>query len=177
GEHWTVISPDPTREDPGVPANLDPPTVADNERRGPRRGVIYAIAPSRVADHDLWVGTDDGKIWRSKDEGAHWADVTPPPLAAWSKVGIIDPSPFDAEVAYAAVDRHRLDDFKPYIYRTLDGGAHWQLVVAGLPDGSFVTAVCADPGRRGLLYAGTEKGVYVSFDDGEAWQPLQGNLP
>ncbi len=177
GEHWTVISPDLTREDPGAPANLDAPTAANRPGPGTRFGVIYAIAPSRLADGDLWVGTDDGLIWRTKDEGKHWTNVTPPALTPWSKVGILDASHFDAETAYAAVDRHRLDDFKPYIYRTHDGGGSWQLIASGIPDGSFVNAVREDPVRRGLLYAGTEKGVYVSFDDGDHWQPLQANLP
>jgi photosystem II stability/assembly factor-like uncharacterized protein len=177
GEHWTVISPDLTREDPGTPANLDAVTAANNLQAGPRRGVIYSIAPSRLADHDLWVGTDDGLLWRTQDEGAHWTDVTPAALTPWSKIGIIDASHFDAETAYAAVDRHRLDDFKPYIYRTHDGGRHWVLIANGIPAGTFVNAVREDPVRQGLLYAGTEKGVYVSFDDGDHWQPLQANLP
>ncbi len=177
GEHWTVISPDLTREDPGMPPNLDPATAANHLQIGPRRGVVYAIAPSRVADHDLWVGTDDGLIWRTRDEGEHWENVTPAQLTPWSKVGIIDASHFDAETAYAAIDRHRLDDFKPYVYRTHDGGRHWDLVANGIPDGSFVNAVREDPVRKGLLYAGTEKGVYVSFDDGDHWRLLQANLP
>jgi photosystem II stability/assembly factor-like uncharacterized protein len=177
GEHWTVISPDLTREDPGVPPNLDPPTAANRPGEGSRFGVIYTIAPSRTADHDLWVGTDDGRIWHTRDEGAHWSDVTPAGLTAWSKVGLLETSHFDAETAYAAVDRHRLDDFKPYVYRTHDGGRHWVLAAAGIPDGSFVNAVREDPTRKGLLYAGTEKGVYVTFDDGDHWQPLQANLP
>jgi photosystem II stability/assembly factor-like uncharacterized protein len=177
GEHWTTISPDLTRENPGAPANLDPATAANQPQTGPRLGVIYAIAPSRLADHDLWAGTDDGLIWRTRDEGAHWSDVTPPMLTAWSKVGILETSHFDAETAYAAVDRHRLEDFKPYVYRTHDGGRHWQLAAGGIPDGSFVNAVREDPVRKGLLYAGTEKGVYVSFDDGDHWQRLQANLP
>jgi photosystem II stability/assembly factor-like uncharacterized protein len=177
GEHWTVISPDLTREDPGTPANLDPATAANNLQTGPRRGVIYAIAPSRLANGDLWVGTDDGLIWRTKDEGQNWTNVTPAALTPWSKIGILEASRFDAETAYAAVDRHRLDDFKPYVYRTHDGGQHWDLVASGIPDGSFVNAVREDPVRKGLLYAGTEKGVYVSFDDGGHWQSLQANLP
>jgi len=177
GEHWTVISPDLTREDPGVPANLDAVTAANNLQTGPRRGVIYSIAPSRLADHDLWVGTDDGLIWRTRDEGANWTNVTPAAIAPWSKIGIIDASHFDAETAYAAVDRHRLDDFNPYLYRTHDGGQHWVLIANGIPAGTFVNAVREDSVRKGLLYAGTEKGVYVSFDDGDHWQPLQSNLP
>ena len=177
GEHWTAISADLTREKPGVPANLDQPTAENIPGEGSRFGVIYAIAPSRTADHDLWVGTDDGLIWRTRDEGEHWTDVTPAGLAPWSKVGIIDASHFDSETAYAAVDRHRLEDVKPYVYRTHDGGKTWQMVANGIPDGSFVNAVREDPVRRGLLYAGTEKGVYVSFDDGDHWQPLQSGLP
>jgi photosystem II stability/assembly factor-like uncharacterized protein len=177
GRHWTVMSPDLTREDPGVPPTLDPATAADKPRPGRRHGVIYAIAASRRADRDLWVGTDDGLIWRTRDEGARWENVTPAALTPWSKVGIIDPSHFDAESAYAAVDRHRLDDFKPYVYRTHDGGRTWTLAATGIPAGSFVNVVREDPVRRGLLYAGTEKGVYASFDDGDHWQPLQLNLP
>ncbi len=177
GEHWTVISPDLTREDPGVPSNLDPSTAANRPGEGSRFGVIYTIAPSRTADHDLWAGTDDGQIWRTRDEGEHWANVTPAGLTPWSKVGIVDASHFDSETAYAAVDRHRLDDVKPYVYRTHDGGKHWDLIAGGIPDGSFVNAVREDSVRRGLLYAGTEKGVYLSFDDGDHWQSLQANLP
>jgi photosystem II stability/assembly factor-like uncharacterized protein len=175
GEHWEVISPDLTRPDPGVPANLDPVTAALTT--GPRPGVVYALAPSRFADGELWAGTDDGLIWRTRDEGAHWQDVTPAGLTPWSKVGTLETSHFDADTAYAAVDRHRLDDFRPYVYRTHDGGAHWQLAAAGIPDGSFVNGVREDPVRRGLLYAGTEKGVYVSSDDGDHWESLQLDLP
>lgn len=175
GNHWTVISPDLTRENPEVPKNLDSITAKNTAREGPRQGVVYTIAPSRLADHDLWAGTDDGLIWRTKDEGAHWTNITPPQLTAWSKVGIIETSHFDAETAYAAIDRHRLDDFKPYVYRTHDGGKSWTLIAGGL--GAFVNAVREDPKRKGLLYAGTEKGVAVSFDDGDHWQPLQFNLP
>jgi len=175
GEHWSVISEDLTRENPGTPANLDPATAALKAGTGPRLGVIYAIAPSRVAEHDLWAGTDDGLIWRTRDEGAHWTNITPPSLTPWSKIGIIETSHFDAETAYAAVDRHRLDDFKPYVYRTHDGGRSWQLVANGLQ--ITVNVVREDPVRKGLLYAGTERGVAVSFDDGEHWEPLQLNLP
>jgi photosystem II stability/assembly factor-like uncharacterized protein len=177
GRHWTVISPDLTREDPGVPPNLDPATAATTSRPGPRRGVIYAIAPSPVDDGDLWVGTDDGRVWRTRDEGRHWTDVTPAALTPWSKVGILEASPFEADTAYAAVDRHRLDDFRPYVYRTRDGGRTWALVTEGIPGDEAVNVVRADPVQRGLLYAGTERGVHVSFDDGEHWQSLKLNLP
>jgi len=175
GQHWTVISPDLTRENPPVPPNLDPVTAADKAQPGPRQGVIYAIAPSRMIDHDIWAGTDDGQIWRTHDEGGHWENVTPAALTPWSKVGIIDASHFDGQTAYAAIDRHRLDDFKAYIYRTHDGGKSWQLAASGI--GETVNVVREDPVRRGMLYAGTERGVYVSFDDGDHWQTLQLNLP
>lgn len=177
GAHWDAISPDLTREDPGVPPNVDAVTAANNVRQGPRRGVIYAIAPSPLDADLLWIGTDDGLIWMTRDDGAHWENVTPPALTGWSKVGIIDASHFDKDTAYAAIDRHRLDDRKPYIYRTHDGGKSWQLVVAGIRDGDFVNAVREDPQKQGLLYAATELGMYVSFDDGDHWQPLQANLP
>jgi photosystem II stability/assembly factor-like uncharacterized protein len=177
GRHWSAISPDLTREDPGVPANLDPATAALAPRPGRRHGVVYAIAPSRVAEQDIWVGTDDGLVWRTRDEGRSWTDVTPAALTPWSKIGILEASPFDSEAAYAAVDRHRLDDFHPYVYRTRDGGRSWLLAVRGIPGDEAVNVVRADPVRRGLLYAGTERGVHVSFDDGESWQSLKANLP
>jgi photosystem II stability/assembly factor-like uncharacterized protein len=180
GRHWAPISPDLTRPDPGVPATLDAPTVADNQHTGPRRGVVYAIGPSPMDAKLLWAGTDDGLIWRSRDGGAHWQDVTPGALTPWSKVGVVEPSHFNADSAYAAVDRHRLDDPRPYIYRTHDGGASWSLVVAGVAEQPFlnsVNVVREDPVRAGLLYAGTERGVYVSLDDGERWLPLQLDLP
>jgi photosystem II stability/assembly factor-like uncharacterized protein len=177
GDTWRIISPDLTRPDPGVPANLDASAAANNLGAGPRRGVVYSIAPSPIRGQELWAGTDDGKIWLTMDEGAHWRDVTPSSLTAWSKVGIIEASAFDPMTAYAAVDRHRLDDIQPYIYRTHDGGKSWKLVADGIPVGAYVNAVREDPDRPHLLYAGTELGVYVSFDDGDAWQPLQLNLP
>ena len=177
GEHWTPISPDLTRADPGTPANLDPPTAAHHLQIGPRRGVIFTIGPSRLADGEIWVGTDDGLVWRTLDDGGHWENLTPPTLTGWSKIGSVEPSHHDAGTAYVAVDRHRLDDFAPYIYRTHDGGKSWALVAAGIPHGSFVNCVREDPQRRGLLYAGTERGVYVSFDDGDHWRPLQNGLP
>jgi len=177
GNVWDVISPDLTRPNPAVPATLDPPTVADENHIGPRRGVIYAIAPSPLRGGEIWCGTDDGKIWLTLDDGARWRDVTPPSLSAWSKVGIIEASTFDAGTAYVAVDRHQLDDLRPYIYRTRDYGRSWKLVTSGIGVGRYVHVVREDPQRRGLLFAGTELGIYVSFDAGDSWQSLQANLP
>ncbi|MGH8132923.1 MAG: WD40/YVTN/BNR-like repeat-containing protein, partial [Steroidobacteraceae bacterium] len=177
GRHWDVISPDLTRENPATPAGLDAATVGDNEGAGPRRGVVYAIGPSQLDARLIWAGTDDGLLWRTRDGGSHWQNVTPAALSAWSKIGIVEPSHFDADSAYLAVDRHRLDDPRPYVYRTHDGGASWVLIVGGIADGGTVNAVREDPAHRGLLYCGTERGVYVSFDDGAHWQALQQNLP
>ena len=180
GKHWDAISPDLTREAPAVPSNLDLPTTLDNEHAGPRRGVVYAIGPSPLAPRLIWAGTDDGLLWRTRDAGAHWEDVTPRALTAWSKVGVVEPSHFDADSAYIAVDRHRLDDPRPYIYRTHDGGASWTLIIEGIADQPILNSVNfvrEDPVRKGLLYCGTERGVYVSLDDGDHWAPLQQNLP
>src|SRR5205085_5017540 len=173
---WAQISPDLTREDPGVPPNLDAATAADAPKET-RRGVIYTIAPSPLRASTIWVGTDDGLIHRTDDDGKTWAAVTPPALTAWSKVVMMDASHFDVNEAYAAVDRHRLEDNEPYIYRTRDGGKTWQKITNGLPAGVYMQTVKEDPQRRGLLFAGTELGVFVSFDDGEHWQSLQLNLP
>ncbi|HQR45057.1 MAG TPA: hypothetical protein PK598_03440, partial [Thermoanaerobaculia bacterium] len=177
GKRWEKVSPDLTREDPGVPATLDPATADDKEARGARQGVIYAIAISPVVDGRIWCGTDDGLVWLSRDDARSWTNVTPKALTPWSKVGILEASHFDAETAYAAVDRHRIDDIDPYVYRTRDGGKSWTAIAKGIPAGSYVNVVREDPVRRGLLYAGTETGVFVSFDDGDHWQPLQLNLP
>jgi photosystem II stability/assembly factor-like uncharacterized protein len=180
GQTWTPISPDLTRVDPGVPPTLDPSTAKDTATKTPRRGVIYDIGTSPVRDGLIWVGTDDGLIWRTDDDGGHWTNVTPPSLLPWSKVGIIEPSHFDANVAYAAIDRHRVDDQRPIILRTRDGGRTWTEITNGLPrDGgpNSVNVVREDPVRPGLLYAGTERSLFVSFDDGENWQPLDSGLP
>ncbi|MDE2305805.1 MAG: hypothetical protein KGL34_09605 [Gammaproteobacteria bacterium] len=177
GLSWRVVSADLARADPGSPPNLDPATAADNLGRGPRRGVIYSIAPSRTDADEVWAGTDDGLVWVTRDDGAHWRDATPPGVGPWSKIASIDASHFDADTAYVAVDRHRLDDDRPYVYRTHDRGRTWTLVVAGLPAGDFVNVVREDTRRHGLLYAGTEHGIYVSFDDGGHWQSLRLDLP
>ncbi|HVN69541.1 MAG TPA: hypothetical protein VMU38_07840 [Candidatus Binatia bacterium] len=176
GETWKIVSPDLSRADEGTPANLDATTLADDNAIH-RHGVVYTIAPSPLRAGTIWAGTDDGYVWVTTDDSRTWKNVTPPALTPWSKVGIVEASHFDAASAYAAIDRHRLDDYKPYIYRTHDGGKTWSAIASGIPNGSFVNAVREDPVRRGLLYAGTERGVYVSFDDGDSWRPLQRNLP
>jgi photosystem II stability/assembly factor-like uncharacterized protein len=177
GLHWKPISPDLTREHPGVPPNLDPTTAADDHHLGQRRGVIYTIAPSPLAAGVIWVGTDDGLVWRTDDGGAHWDNVTPRALTPWSKVAGLELSHFQRGVAYLAVDRHRLDDDTPYIYLTSNDGKSWKRIDSGIPRGDFVNVVRQDPVQPNLLYAGTEFGVFVSFDDGAHWQPLQQNLP
>ena len=175
---WTQISQDLTRPDPGVPPNLDATATAQVDRNG-KRGVVYTIAPSPIAAPTLWVGTDDGLIHLTTDDGKTWQNVTPPPsaLTPWSRVTMIDASHFDANSAYASVDRHQLQDFEPYIYRTRDMGKSWQRITNGLPAGVYVHVVKEDPERRGLLFAGTERGAFVSLDDGDNWQPFQMNLP
>jgi photosystem II stability/assembly factor-like uncharacterized protein len=177
GTHWKPISPDLTRRNAGTPSNLDPTTAADDFHVGKRRGVIYTIAPSPLSADIIWVGTDDGLVWRTADGGGHWIQVTPAALTPWSKVGSIDVSHFQKGVAYMAIDRHRLNDETPYIYRTNDDGKSWTRIDSGIPRGSFVNVVREDPVRPGLLYAGTEFGLYVSFDDGAHWQSLQQSLP
>ncbi len=176
GSSWQEISPDLTREDPGIPVNLDPVTAKDAPANK-RRGVIYTIAPSSVQKGEIWTGTDDGLIHLTQDEGKTWSNVTPPEISSWSKVTHVEASHFDAGTAYAAIDRHRLEDLNPYIYRTRDFGKTWAVVARGILDGSFLNCVREDPARQGLLYACTEKGVYVSFNDGDDWQSLQLNLP
>ena len=180
GMHWQVISPDLSRENPAAPATLDPATLADDEHVSRRKGVVYALGPSALDSRLIWAGTDDGLVWRTTDGGAHWQDVTPRPLTSWSKVGVVEPSHFDPRGAYAAVDRHRLDDPAPYIYRTHDAGATWTLITDGIGEPGAINSVNVvreDPVRRGVLYCGTEHGVYLSLDDGAHWQPLQQNLP
>jgi photosystem II stability/assembly factor-like uncharacterized protein len=175
GIRWSIISPDLTRKHPGVPANIG--TFASDPFAKEQRGVVYSIGPSYIDKDEIWTGTDDGLVWLTRDGGKHWRNVTPPALGPWNKITQVDPSHFDRNTAYISVSRFRLDDLRPYIYRTHDGGNHWQLVTNGLPDDAPVNTVREDPVRRGLLFAGTERTVYVSYDDGNTWRSLQQNLP
>ena len=176
GQSWDRISPDLSRETwevPGVVGKYRGTPAAEPSRLG----VIYTIAPSYVDADTIWVGTDDGLIHRTEDGGATWTDVTPAQIGAWAKVSIMDASHTDVDTAYAAINTLRLDDLRPHIYRTRDGGRTWTHIANGIPDGGPVNVVREDPRRPGLLYAGTERTVYVSFDDGENWQSLRLNLP
>ena len=176
GNSWQTISSDLTRAHPGIPASLGK-VAAQDPKADQQRGAIYALAPSFKNAGTLWAGTDDGLIWVTRDGGKNWKDVTPPGLTPWSKVTQISVSHFDDETAYASVSRFRIDDLRPYIYRTHDSGKTWRLISGGLPDNAPVDTVRADAVRKGLLFAGTENAVWVSFDDGDHWQSLQLNLP
>jgi photosystem II stability/assembly factor-like uncharacterized protein len=173
GATWQAMSPDLAREASGAPPSVGTLHPKGAERQ---RGVIYALAPSPLDAGRLWAGTDDGLVWLTEDAGGHWSNITPPALNPWSKVTQIEASHFDANTAYVSVSRMRIDDLRPYIYRTRDRGRSWQAIVAGLPD-SPVNAVREDPQRKGLLFAATETAVWASFDDGDHWQSLQLNLP
>ncbi|MGB6631096.1 MAG: hypothetical protein WBE52_07650 [Terriglobales bacterium] len=188
GLHWEVISPDLTGSTRDVrnaggtqgkkapsPPTQAPPTLETAKRAG--YGVVFTIAPSLLNRDLIWAGSDTGLIHLTRDGGKNWKDVSPQELSDWSKISLIEASHFDPAVAYAAVDRGRLDDQTPYIYRTRDYGATWQLITNGIIAPAFLRAVREDPQSRGLLFAGTEFGVYVSFDDGDHWQSLQLNLP
>jgi photosystem II stability/assembly factor-like uncharacterized protein len=176
GQSWDQISPDLTRETWEVPENVGKYRNTD-AARVTQRGVIYTIAPSYLDIGTIWVGTDDGLIHVTRDGGSSWTDVTPPELGPWAKVSLMDASHFDVDTAYAAINTLRLDDLRPHIYRTRDGGQTWTHITNGIPDGATVNVVREDPQRQGLLFAGTELEVYVSFDDGDTWQSLRINMP
>ncbi|MEP6994331.1 MAG: hypothetical protein ABI968_07415 [Acidobacteriota bacterium] len=175
GHSWERISPDLSGVEPGSAGCEGDVSVANARPCG--FGVVFTIALSPADDREIWIGTDDGLIQLTRDGGKTWQNVTPKGLPVWGKVATLDVSALDPGVAYAAVDTHRLDDFTPHVYRTRNWGQQWEDIAAGLPASRFVTVVRADPVRRGLLYAGTDGGVSVSFDDGAHWQPLQLNLP
>ncbi|HYL02488.1 MAG TPA: hypothetical protein VEU54_03645 [Steroidobacteraceae bacterium] len=176
GASWTAISPDLTRNDKskqqasGGPITKDITSVEYYD-------TIFAIAESPLKRGMIWVGTDDGLVHHSRDDGGSWTTVTPRDMPAWSTISMIEPSRYDANTAYVAVDRHKLDDIRPYVFMTTDAGVTWTRLDAGIPPGSFVHAVREDTVRRNLLYAATETGVFVSFDTGHHWQSLQLNLP
>jgi photosystem II stability/assembly factor-like uncharacterized protein len=178
GHTWERISPDLARVHPEAPKTLDPVTAKDiDQPMTDRFGVVYTISPSPLDAKTVWAGTDDGLIHVTHDDGKSWQDVTPPEMTAWSKVSQVEAGHFDIGTAYASVDRHRLADNKPYIYRTHDGGKTWRMIATGIPDGAFVNSVKEDTRVRGLLFAATELRVYVSFNDGDQWYPLQNDMP
>jgi photosystem II stability/assembly factor-like uncharacterized protein len=174
GKTWQKISPDLSREHTGQGASLAtlPPKEVDR-----RRGAIYSLAASFHNANTLWAGTDDGLVWVTQDHGKNWKNITPPQLTPWSKITQISASHFDDKTAFVSVSRFRIDDLRPYIYRTRDSGATWQVIIDGLPQDSPVDTVREDPVRKGLLVAGTENAVWMSTDDGDHWQSIQYNLP
>lgn len=176
GNTWQQISPDLTRKDFALPASIG---VFSNQPTAKpiQRGVIYAVAPSPRDINRIWAGTDDGQIQLTTDGGKHWTNVTPANMTPFQKVSVIEASPYDAQTAYAAINTIRLDDLRPHILRTHDGGKSWTEIVNGIPENENVNAVREDSVRRGLLFAATERAVYVSFDDGEHWQSLRLNMP
>jgi photosystem II stability/assembly factor-like uncharacterized protein len=176
GMSWTAISPDLTRNDKSKQESSGGPITKDNTSVE-YYDTVFTIAESPVQKDLIWAGTDDGLIQVTKDGGQHWSNVTPKGLPEWSMVSLIDASPHDAGTAYAAVDTHKLDDLRPYLYKTSDYGKTWTKITNGIPDGAYTHVVREDPKQKGLLYAGTETGIYISFDDGSHWQSLQLNLP
>jgi len=175
GNHWQIISPDLSRESWDIPASVGIYTTAQMKTM-PRRGVIYTVAPSYKDINTIWCGTDDGLIHVTKDGGKTWKNVTPPDVTAWSKISLMDAGHFDANTAYAAVNRIRCDDMRPHIYKTTDGGRSWKEIVNGLPNDP-INVIKEDPLQKGLLFAGSERAVYVSFDGGDHWQSLRLNMP
>jgi photosystem II stability/assembly factor-like uncharacterized protein len=176
GMHWEIISPDLTRNDKSKQQAAGGPITKDNT------GVevfdtIFSVVESPVQKDLIWAGSDDGLVHITTDGGKNWSNVTPKTMPEWGTVSMIEASSYDAGTAYVAVERHRLDDFSPYVFKTADFGKTWTSIYNGIPAGDYAHAVRIDRKRKGLLYAGTEKGVFVSFDDGANWQSLQTNLP
>ncbi|HSP17533.1 MAG TPA: glycoside hydrolase [Thermoanaerobaculia bacterium] len=176
GRAWTEISPDLTRKDWTVPANVGK-YIGTDAAKPSQRGVVYALAPSPLDINRIWAGTDDGLIHVTTDGGKSWSDLTPKELVPWAKVSIMEASHFDAQEAYAAINTLRLDDPRAHILRTRDGGKTWTHITNGIPDAGIINVVREDPKTRGLLFAGSEREVHVSFDDGDHWQTLRLNMP
>ena len=176
GTHWQAISEDLTRNDKSK-QQASGGLITIDDTGTEYYDTIFSIAPSALTKGLIWVGTDDGLVHVTRDEGKSWMNVTPKDLPEWSRVSLIEASPHDAGTAYVAIDRHQNDDLRPYIYKTTDFGKTWSRIVAGIPDGAFVRAVREDPKKKGMLYAGTERGVFVSFDNGGHWRAMQLNLP
>lgn len=176
GQTWIPISPDLTRADPDTLQVTGGPINRDSVG-AEMYATIFAFAESPLQVGVLWAGSDDGLVHISKDNGESWDNITPSQMPEWSMVSLLEPSPFDAGTCYMAATRYKLDDYKPYLYKTTDYGQTWTQINAGIPEDDFTRIIRCDPAREGLLYAGTELGVYVSFDDGGNWQPFQLNLP
>ncbi|HKI94715.1 MAG TPA: glycosyl hydrolase, partial [Gemmatimonadales bacterium] len=176
GQSWTTISPDLTRNDSTKLVSSGGPITKDNTSIE-YYGTIFTLAPSPLDSNVIWAGSDDGLIHVTQNGGGTWTDVTPKDLPAWSRISIIEASPHRVGTAYVAANRFQLDDDAPYIYKTSDFGKHWTKIVNGIPAGDFIRTVREDSVRAGLLFAGSEYGVFVSFDDGAHWQSLQLNLP
>ena len=176
GHSWQRISPDLTRNDPSTLGSSGGPITKDNTSVE-YYGTIFTVAESPVRRGVIWTGSDDGLVHVTQNGGGSWADVTPKDMPHWGRVSMVDPSALDAGTAYIAVNNYQNDDYAPYLYRTHDYGRTWTKIVTGIPAGAFARVCRADPKRKGLLYAGTETGAYVSFDDGDHWQTLQMNLP
>ena len=171
GQSWEVVSPDLTRNDPAKLGPSGGPITRDNTG-AEVYCTIFALAESPHERDVLWAGTDDGLVHLSRDRGRTWQAVTPPDLPEWALVSVLEPSPHDAATCYVAATRYKLDDTRPYLYKTSDYGRTWTRITGGMPDGEITRVVREDPSRRGLLYCGTETGVWVSLDDGGAWQRL-----
>ncbi|HUO24351.1 MAG TPA: hypothetical protein VMU61_01720 [Candidatus Aquilonibacter sp.] len=176
GVHWEAISPDLTRNDKSK-QQVSGGNITLDDSGTEYYDTIFSVAESPITKGLIWVGTDDGLIQMTRDGGKNWSNVTPKDMPEWSRVSLVEASPHDAGTAYVAVDRHENDDLKPYIYETNNYGTSWTKITNGIPEGAFVRAVREDPEKPGLLYAGTETGVYVSFNDGANWRPLKLNLP
>ena len=176
GSSWEPISPDLTRNDESKLGPSGGPITKDTTG-AEHYCTVFAFIESLHEKGVFWAGSDDGLIHLSRDNGQTWENVTPPDVPAWSLVSIIEPSPHDPATAYVAATRYKLDDYRPMLYKTNDYGQTWSQISDGIPDHDFTRVIRADPARRGLLYCGTETGIYISFDDGAVWQPFQSNLP